>query len=742
MASVGKSIPRIDAHAKVTGEALYPSDIKMPGELMMKVLFANRPHAIVKSINISEALQFPGVIEILTARDVPINEYGLIMSDQPVLCGPGSNKPYADRVRFEGDQLALVIAETDEAADNARKLIQVEYEDLPVISDALIGMQPGAFLLHPENENNIVTSYRIRKGDIQSGFREADVIIEGTYKTPFQEHAYLQPEAGLGYMDDEGRVTIIVGGQWTHEDQEQIAHSLMLPKEQIRVIYPAIGGAFGGREDMSVQIILALAVWKLHSKGINRPIKIVWTREESIIGHHKRHPYYIKTKWGAKADGRLLAAEAQVISDAGAYAYTSTKVLGNATLMCTGPYDIPNVSVDSCTVYTNNIPTGAFRGFGGPQGLFAAESQMNKLAEILGIDPVEMRLRNVLQEGSLLSVGTPLPKGVSIQQVVERCAIDSGWVHNKIKGWHKPEPWAWGDIKEKQLVHGVGFACGYKNVGFSFGAPEQCTATIELIGDNKIDKAILYHAAAEVGQGVHTVMAQMVADALNVDIGIVNLVCSDTATSKNSGSVSASRMTFMAGNAIRGAANLALIKWSKEERPAKATYQYLPPKTTPYDPETGKSEPNFAYGYVAESVEVGVDMDTGEVKLINVVSANDVGKAVNPQQVVGQIEGAIIQAAGYGLLENFIQKDGVVQTRTLSTYLIPTIMDIPEKVTSIIVEYPDPIGPWGARGVGEMSYLPLVPAITAAVHAATGIWFDEFPLTPERVLNGIGKIPE
>jgi CO/xanthine dehydrogenase Mo-binding subunit len=290
------------------------------------------------------------------------------------------------------------------------------------------------------------------------------------------------------------------------------------------------------------------------------------------------------------------------------------------------------------------------------------------------------------------------------------------------------------------IKRGVGFACSYKNVGFSFGAPEQCTATIEIRGKGNIEKVILHHAGAEVGQGSHTVFAQMTAEACGVPLEKVVLDMSDTATSGSSGSVSASRMTFMAGNAIRGAAELALEKWKSEERPAIATYQYKPPKTTPYDPETGKCEPNFSYGYVAEIVDVEVDTETGQLNIKNVICVDDVGKAMNPELVRGQIEGAIVQAAGYGVLENFIQKDGRVLTPTLSTYLIPTVLDIPDSIDSIILENPDPRGPWGARGVGEMPYLPFVPALTAAVHSATGVWFNEFPLTPERVLEGLGNL--
>src|SRR3990170_819123 len=646
MTTVGRSLQRIDALGKVTGETLYPGDIYLPGMLSMKILFAGRPHAIVRRLDTERAKRMPGVVAVFTASDVPVNEYGLIVPDQPVLCGPGSAKPYADRVRFVGDQLAVVVAEDEAAAARALREIVVEFEDLPVVADVEAALTAGAPLLFPDRDSNVFCHYRIRKGDSDAAFRAADVVIQREYHTPVQEHAYLQPEAGVSYIDDEGRLTVEVAGQWTHEDQEQIAHALGLPLEQVRVIYPAIGGAFGGREDMSVQIVLALAALRLDQRGLRRPVKIVWSREESILGHHKRHPFLIRAKWGASAKGKLLAAEVEVIQDGGSYAYTSTKVLGNATLMCTGPYEVPNVKVDAYSVYTNHIPGGAFRGFGGPQGAFAAEGQMNKLAEKLGIDPVEIRMRNVLGEDSLLSVGTPLPKGVSIGKVVEAAAERAGW--NKTgSGWQRPEQGTLGVPEATHLRRGLGFACAFKNVGFSFGAPEACTATVKLHGRGEIERVVVYHAGADVGQGAHTVMAQMAAEAAGVAYQQVQTVVSDTAQTGNSGSASASRMTFMAGNAIRGAVEQALVKWHQEERPAVATFTYRPPKTTPYDPQTGKCEPNFAYGYVAQAASVEVDTQTGHVRLLEVFSADDVGQAVNPRLVQGQIEGAVVQAAGY-----------------------------------------------------------------------------------------------
>ena len=733
---VGKSINRIDNPAKVTGHALYPGDYYLPDQLYMKTIFAERPHAIVKSIDITGASRVEGVIAILTAKEVPNNEYGLMVRDQPVLCGPGSNNPLGDRVRFVGDQIAVIIAENEPTADKAAKMIEVVFEDLPVISDPDKALDSNAVLLHPELGSNEFCHYKIRHGDIEEGFKQADIIIESEYHTPMQEHAYLQPEAGIAYLDEEERITVVVAGQWAHEDREQIAHALNLPEEKIRVIYPAIGGAFGGREDMSVQIVLALSVMKLNEMGIHRPVKTVWERRESILGHHKRHQYRIKTKWGAKKNGKITAIQADITADGGAYMYTSNKVLGNTTLMAVGPYFVPNVSINSRAVCTNNIPGGAFRGFGAPQACFAAEMQMNKLAQALEIDPVEIRLRNTIKEGENTLVGSPLPKGITIEKVITACAVSAGWIKTS-EGWSRNA-----DTRKitSNKVMGIGFAAGYKNIGFSFGAPENCWAGVKIIGDDKIEKVILKHAGADVGQGAHTVFVQIAADTLNVPVEIVELVASDTAVTSSSGSASASRMTFMAGNAILGAAKEALRKWQNEDRPSEATYVYRPPATTPLDPETGESFPNFAYGYVAEAIEVEVDKTTGKVKIRKVHCADDVGKAINPLQVQGQIEGAVVQAAGYSIIENFIQEDGIVKTDSLATYLIPTIMDIPLETKSIILEEAEPNGPLGARGMGEMPYIPFAPAISSAVYDATGIWYDVFPLTEERILQGLGSI--
>ena len=581
-AVISQSIKRIDALGKVTGETRYPGDIDIEGQLWLRIKFSQRAHARVISVDASQAEALPGVIRVFTSHDLPVNEYGLVMKDQPVLCGPGGDKLGTDIVRCYMDMVATVVAESDAIAKQALELIQVEYEDLPPVFDAETAMTADAPQLHPDCPRNVVAQYRIRKGDMRAGWAAAEVIVEGEYHTTWQEHAYLQPEAGLAYIDDEDRVTVVVAGQWTHEDQEQIYHALNLPPEQVRVIYPAIGGAFGGREDMSVQIVLALAAWKLR-----KPVKVQWNREESILYHHKRHPIKVRAKWGATRQGLLTAVESEVIGDAGAYNYTSSKVLGNAQLTASGPYEVPHIHIDTYAVYTNNIPSGAFRGFGAPQALFAAEGQMNRLAAALNMDPLEIRLRNSIRDGSIGPTATPFPAGVTMPQVFEACGRESWW-RRTADGWALRKPRQPSDPSKRR---GRGLAGGFKNVGFSFGFPEHCWAGIELRGDAEIESVILYHAAAEVGQGAHTALSQMAADAVGQPFDKVRLVASDTASSGSSGSASASRLSFMSGNAILGAAEIALRKWHDEERPAKGEFMYQPPPTTALTPTRAKPIP-------------------------------------------------------------------------------------------------------------------------------------------------------
>ena len=758
MRAVGSSVPRFDAADKVTGQAAYPGDIDLPDQAWLKIVFAGVPHARIVRLDTTRAAAAEGVVAILTAADVPVNEYGLVIPDQPVLCGPGSS-PQAEVVRWEGDKVALIVAETAAQAEAAARLLDIEYEALPVITATDQAMAADARPLHPhpfssfpyeerDRQSNLLVSHRLRRGDIAHGFAQADLCVEDVYRTHPQEHAFLQPEAGLAHMRADGRIEVIVAGQWMHEDQEQIAHALGLPPSQIVVRYPAVGGAFGGREDMSVQIPLALAAWKT-----GRPVKTVWSREESIIGHHKRHPFVMRAKWGATRDGKLVAAQMDVTSDAGAYAYTSSKVLANAALMCLGPYQIPNVHVDARTVYTNNCPGGAFRGFGGPQAHFAAEMQMTKLAHALNMDPVELRMRNLLRDGSLLVTGSPVPAGCTAVEVLDEAARQGGWQKNggqwsmgsdrrapSERRTASDEPLSTSlDSSRTRIARGRGIAVSYKNVGYSFGFPEHCAAWVELHGGETIERARVGCVGAEVGQGAHTAFVLLTAQMLGLSPEQVELAADDTDVTGSSGSSSASRMTFMAGNAIQGAAERALILWRDEERPARAEFVYHPRPTTPYDRETGACDPNVTYGYCAQVADVEVDRETGHVTLKRLISVNDVGRAVHPQQVEGQIEGAVAQSVGWTLLENYLQEEGRTITPHLSNYLIPGVADVAEEIVPVILELPDPQGPLGVRGMAEMPFLPTAPAIAAALHDALGVWYDALPFTPETVWRGMGR---
>lgn len=758
MRAVGSSLPRGDAVAKATGAAVYAGDMDMPGQAWLKIVFAGVPHARIHAVDVDAARAMPGVVAVLTAADVPANEYGLIIPDQPVLCGVGST-PQAELVRWEADHVALVVAETEAQAAAAASQVRIDYEPLPVVTDPFAAMQPDAPILHPypfrypygarDLRSNVLLEYVLRDGDVAAGFAQADVVVEGTYRTQAQEHAYLQPEAGLAWVRPDGRIEVACPGQWLHEERAQIAHALDLPEEQIVVRHRAVGGAFGGREDISVQIVLALAAWKT-----GRPVKIVWSREESIVGHHKRHPYTIHAKWGATRDGKIVAAQMELTSDCGAYAYTSTKVLGNSLLAALGPYQIPNVDVVARTVYTNNTPSGAFRGFGGPQAHFAAEGQVNKLAAALDMDPVELRMHNLWRDGTILPTRSPLPAGCTAVETVAAAAERGGWQRvpdaDGEMEWRRVSligeaPKRSADVGfrtsleagPRRTATGVGFACCFKNVGFSLGFPEHCHAWVELHGTGEIERAVVGCVGAEVGQGAHTVFRQIAAEVLGIDPAHVELRADSTDVTGSSGSTSASRMSFMGGGAVKGAAERALAAWGEEERPARGEFIFHPRPTTPYDRKTGASDPNVAYGYCAQVAEVEVDLDTGFVAVKRLISANDVGRAINPQQVEGQIEGAVAMALGYALLERYVQQDGRAVTQHLSTYLIPSVLDVAEVVEPIILEYPDPQGPLGVRGMAEMPFIPTAPAIAAAIHDATGRWLDELPFLPERVWRAL-----
>lgn len=712
MSKIGPALARPDALDKVTGAARYPADLFQPGMLHAKAVFAHRPSARILRVDAEAAMRVTGVRAVLTAKDVPHNRFGLIEADQPLLC--------EDRVRFAGDRIALVVAETPEQAAAGASAVRVEYEDLPVLADPRVALDPATPRVH-EDRSNVLLHQKVRKGDIDAAFAGADVILEGEFSTGWQEHAYLQPDAGIAYWDDRGRLVLETAGQWLHEDRRQIAEMFEMPEERVVVRYAKIGGAFGGREDLSLPPLVALAAWKLKV-----PVAMQWSREESIVGHHKRHPFFITSKWGARRDGTIVAAQTRLVADGGAYASTSVEVLKCATIFATGPYEIANVATDGIVCYTNNVPSGAFRGFGAPQAHFAAESMVTRLALALGLDPIEVRRKNLYREGSIESTGRPLPPSVGARDVFERCVDEARTLL----------PLSLRNGNLSSLRRGIGLACGIKNVGYSFGFPEQATATVELdVASVAIRGARVRIGTADVGQGAHTILRQIAAETLDLDLDRVTMITDDSAEAPNAGSASASRMTLMGGRAVKDACEEARRHWLAGEEP-RATVQYRPPRTTRLDLETGEGVPNYCYGYVAQAVEVEVDARTGLVRVLRVISVHDVGRAINKQQVEGQIEGCLAQAMGFALTENFICKDGKILTPYLSTYLLPTALDMPE-VHPVIVENPDPNGPFGARGMAEMPLVPFAAAVAAAVHDATGAWVSDLPMTPERVLAAL-----
>ena len=712
MSLIGTPVARPDARAKVTGAAQYPADLVRAAMLHCKAVFAHRPHATIDRIDTARARALPGVVAVLTAADVPHNRYGLIDADQEVLC--------SERVRYAGDRVALVVANDPGTASRGAALVEVAYTDLPVVGDALSALEPTAELVHPVRGTNVLLHQKVRKGDVEAAFASADVVLSATFTTSWQEHAYLQPDAGIAYYEGETLV-VETAGQWLHEDLRQIAAMLQLDERAVSIRYAKIGGAFGGREDLSVQALLALATFTL-----KRPTAIVWSREESIVGHHKRHPFHITTKWGAKRDGTIVAVETRTVADGGAYASTSVEVLKCATIFAQGPYRVPNVSTDGLVVYTNNVPSGAFRGFGSPQAHWAAESMIGRIAHALEIDPADIRRKNLYREGDTEATGNVLPSGVSAVAVLDRCADEAR---------KRFTPRAQRDLTGT-LRRGIGIASGIKNVGYSFGFPEQSTATVELIATSRIERAVVRIGAADVGQGVHLILRQIVAETLALPLDAVALVSDDSTHTPNAGSASASRLTLMAGRAVYDAAVAARAAWERGDAP-EATVQYRPPATTPLDLETGAGTPNYCYGYAAQAVEVEVDVATGVTRVLKIVSVHDVGRAINRQQVEGQIEGCLAQALGYALTENFVVRDGKVLTPYFSTYLLPTTLDMPTEIVPVILELADANGPYGARGMAEMPLVPFAPAVAAAIYDATGAWLNDLPMTPERILAAI-----
>jgi CO/xanthine dehydrogenase Mo-binding subunit len=713
---IGEVVHREDAIPKVTGAFAYSSDLHAAGMLWGHTVRSPHAHAYVRSIDISRALTLPGVHAVLTHEDVPGEKrYGLEFPDQPVLA--------IDRVRYFGEPVALVAAEHPEQARRAAELVRVEYEPLEPIVDSERATEQDP--LHPDRPTmghgyrndprpNIARSLVIHHGDPDAW---GDVSVSGVYELGTQDQAFLGPESGLAVPDGEGGVDIHVATQWLHVDRDQVAPCLGLRPEQVRIHLAGVGGAFGGREDLSMQIHGALLA--LHT---NRPVKIVYSRQESFVGHIHRHPAKIWAEHRATREGRLLCVRVRILLDGGAYASSSSAVTSNAASFACGPYAVENALIESTSVYTNNPPCGAMRGFGAVQSCFAYEAQMDKLATELGIDPVELRLMNALKPGDALPTGQRITGALPVAEVIRRCAELPIPEAEELPRDPIRLPGGSGNTTRGEGVkRGVGFAVGFKNIGYSEGFDDFTAARVRLFRAENGELAAEVHcAAAEVGQGVANVILQTARAELETDN--VVLAPATTAAVGSAGSASASRMTWMAAGAIQLACRSALAEHVRTGGDVDVERVYRHPRTTPLDPDTGQitgERAHVAYACAAMRVVVEVDVELGLTRVVWIGTAQDVGRAVNPQAVQGQIEGGTAQGLGLALMEEIQTRDGLITNASFTDYLIPTTLDMPP-LDAVLVEDPEPEAPYGVKGVGEPPTVVSTAAIVSALRAATG----------------------
>ncbi len=741
MRAIGSSVSRIDAPSKTTGESCYSGDVLPSKFKWAQAVFADVPHARIQALDVAGAAAVPGVIAVLTDADVPCNQYGIVFPDQPVFCGVNSSEA-ARTVRWVGEKLCLVVADSKEIAVAAAAKVRVTYEHLPVISDLQAALRPEALAIHDQPnysansetpDKNVLQKIQIRRGDIAEGLELADVVVADVFTTQLQEHAYMETEAGSAWIAKDGRIVVHTGGQWMHDDRKQIAHVLGKAEEEVRVSYAAIGGAFGGKEDIHLQILLALAAYRT-----GFPVQGAWTRSESIKYSSKRHPFWLNCQLGAKRDGTLVFVRAEMYSDAGPYASTSNKVLGNAALSMGGCYNIPIAHVVGKAVFTNNAMGGAFRGFGSPQAAFALETLMNRLAFELEVDPLELRRLNAWQEGAVSITQHPIPPGCMAQEVLaaakQKCQeLDGQSCESSSQVVNE------GSLPSsaQNVAYGRGVAMASKNVGIGQGKTDQCHVWIELHGKAEIEEVWLGTAGADCGQGAHTVFRQIAAEQLQIDLELIHLKLRSTDDAESSGSASASRLTYFTGAAIEGAARKALQAWEDEERPARGEHTFITRNTTSFDSETSTGNTVVDLGYCAQIADISVDLETGHITVLRLISANDVGRAVNPQQIEGQVEGAAAQGIGWTLYEEIQQADSRILNPTFSTYLIPGVKDVPRQVVPVIVEGDAPNNPLNIKGMAEMALVPVAPAVVAALHDATGVWMTDLPLTPENVWRAL-----
>jgi CO/xanthine dehydrogenase Mo-binding subunit len=725
---VGEAVLRRDAVPKVAGEFAYASDLHAAGMLWGATVRSPHAHARIAAIDISEAARLPGVHAVLTHEDVPgQRHYGLEFPDQPVLA--------FERVRYFGEPVAIVAAEDPEQARRAAERVRVEYEPFEPIVDAERALR--AEPLHPDRPTmghtyrddprpNVLRHLVIEQGDPEA---QGEVTVAGEYEIGMQDQAFLGPESGLCVPDGKGGVDIYVATQWLHVDRDQVAPCLDLPPGQVRLHLAGVGGAFGGREDLSMQIHGAMLALRT-----NRPVKFVYGREESFVGHVHRHPATITAEHRARADGKLVCVRMRILLDGGAYASSSTAVASNAASFAVGPYAVENALIESTAVYTNNPPCGAMRGFGAVQTCFAAEAQMDKLAAALGIDPIELRLRNALAPGDTLPTGQRITGSLPVAEVIRRAAALPVPEPEELPRDPIRLPGGSGNVTRGQGVRrGVGFAVGFKNLCYSEAFDDFCTARVRLLADGRAE---LHCAAAEVGQGVNDVVLQVARTELGFDE--VELASPATPEVGSAGSSSASRMTWMAAGAVQLACRAALEERKRRgggEVDVERVYRH--PRTWPLDPRTGQTtgdRTHVAFACAAMRVVAEVDIDLGLTRVEWIGTAQDIGKAMNPQAVTGQIEGGAAQGLGLALMEEIQLRDGEITNASFTDYLIPTTLDMPP-VVSDLVEVPEPDAPYGVKGVGEPPTIVSTAAIVSALRAATGRDLTRVPVRPDDIVG-------
>jgi nicotinate dehydrogenase large molybdopterin subunit len=740
---VGLPLPKIDAVDKVLGRAVYSGDISFPDMLHARVLRAGVPHAVIEEIDTSQAESLEGVVSVLTAKDIPgLNRYGIAFQDQFAL---------ADRkVRYVGEPMALVAAETEEAAKEAVRRIRIRYTELPPVTTVYEAMAEGAPRIH--EKGNLLLHSKVRKGNLEIGFAQADVVVENTYRTQMVDHAYLETESGIGRIDRQGNLVIWSANQCPFRDRRQIAGVLGMRENKIRVIRATTGGAFGGKDDVTVEIHIGLLVL-----ATGRPVRLVLDREESLLSQTKRHPIEIWTRWGATRDGRLCAMEGRVLGDKGAYAGLGGFVVKKCGIHLSGPYYIPHIKVDSYSLYTNNLFCSAMRGFGVVQAAVAHESQMDELARRLGMDPLEFRVINALDHGLSTATGQVFNEGVGIKATLEKIR------EVRAKDFSRRAP----ACESSRKRRGIGIGSMFYGLGYGFSRQDVGSATIEICEDGSV---ILRSGEVDFGQGSDTIFCQIVSEELGVRYDEIQMITADTFTTPNAGPSSASRVTYVTGNAVLKA-SLALKKTlrrvaeeilktndllfideevhSESEPDRKISFRVLVKEchnrglpmvetawfdntTEDVDPETGQGDAYSAYAYASQLAEVEVDVESGKVQVLRIVSATDAGKAINPLNVEGQIEGGAAMAIGYTLSEEIKLEKGHLKTKSLGEYIVPTSLDVPP-IESHIIEVPVSRGPYGAKGVGEPALIPTAPAILNAIADAVDVRITELPANLENM---------